>query len=251
MPRVAVQDLPYAIRINAGGGIDIPQTANLPVFRASGFTVHAKAKYFPDASFAYSIFSEGGASFLAPLVDIYFNGTPNLGTVVVQVSNDAGTVIKQTYSAIKVSSNKFYDIIYRNVNGECALYIDGVKDSANYNYTPSGTFTFDQTAIGKLRSAGGNYDRLNGIISSVQFFNRALADSEIIPCMNGVLVGDIGNYKLTEGSGTTATDSSDNGNNGTITSSTWVTDTPSKLRTAATNRVAAVGRIAATTRTAV
>jgi len=48
-----------------------------------------------------------------------------------------------------------------------------------------------------------------------------------------------GLYPLNEGAGTTATDTSGNGNNGTITNGSWSTDTPTGVRTATGTRTAA------------
>jgi len=59
-----------------------------------------------------------------------------------------------------------------------------------------------------------------------------------------------GLYPLNEGAGTTATDTSGNGNNGTITNGSWSTDTVTGVRTATGTRTAAGARTTATTRTA-
>jgi len=70
----------------------------------------------------------------------------------------------------------------------------------------------------------------NSLIYDVRIYNRALSAEEIDRLYRGVEVSDtglVGHWKLDEGSGTTASDSSGNNNHGTLVNSpTWSSDVP-------------------------
>ena len=70
----------------------------------------------------------------------------------------------------------------------------------------------------------------NGNIDDVSIWNTALNQSEIQNNMstelNGNETGLVGYWNFNEGSGTTLTDQTSNGNNGTINGATWSTDVP-------------------------
>lgn len=131
------------------------------------------------------------------------------------------------------------------------LVIEMVGTSANIYVndmvTPRTTITVTRKADSTLFtrfaaegfSTGATERRIRGNIKTIFATNSVLTADQKYAIMNGTGVPPVSLlYKLDENTGTTATDSSGNGNNGTITNGTWSTDTPSKLRTAATNRVA-------------
>ena len=76
-------------------------------------------------------------------------------------------------------------------------------------------------------SLSGRYF-LNGILDDVRIWNVARTQAEIQANMNIELIGSetglVGYWKLNEGTGTTALDSTANANNGTINGATWVED---------------------------
>lgn len=109
------------------------------------------------------------------------------------------------------------------------LYLDGAQ---------VGTHT--QSATGTINGLGGSYignrslgDRAFwGGISQVLVYNRVLSPTEVLSDLKGNYStnGLVGWWNLTEGAGTTAYDTSGNGNNGTITAGTYTSDVPSKAR---------------------
>jgi len=101
------------------------------------------------------------------------------------------------------------------------LYIDGeevdskkVKGSINVNE--------NNLLIGKLDDVEENWQ---GNIKDVQIWNRSLTNEEIKSHMNNGVKGSesnlVGYWKLDEGEGNTAYDSSENENKGTIYGATW------------------------------
>jgi hypothetical protein len=100
------------------------------------------------------------------------------------------------------------------------IYINGVPQTVTpiRNGLSASIQTANETWIGRHGWAGGSYP-FDGIIDDIRIYNRALSASEIW----AEYAGSVGHWKLDEGSGTTAHDSSGNGNDGTlINGPTWV-----------------------------
>ena len=79
---------------------------------------------------------------------------------------------------------------------------------------------------------GNDFWNWDGKIDEVQLWNTALTQSEIQQYMStpptGNEAGLIGYWNFNEGSGSTVTDLSGNGNNGTINGATWSNDAPAQ-----------------------
>ena len=74
---------------------------------------------------------------------------------------------------------------------------------------------------------------MDGIIDEPRIWNRALSATEIASMyFNNIVPRDglVGEWLFNEGSGTTALDTSGNGNNGTITGATYTLDVPLQER---------------------
>lgn len=107
-------------------------------------------------------------------------------------------------------------------------YTDGVLSNTTTDSTTGDVSTDRQISIGSR--GGTNY--FPGQIDKFRLFNRALNATEIsaLYLRGTVPSGLIGSWLFDEGAGTTATDSSGNGNNGAITGATYTGDVPTKLR---------------------
>jgi peptidoglycan/xylan/chitin deacetylase (PgdA/CDA1 family) len=130
----------------------------------------------------------------------------------------------------KINSNTWYKLDVVISNGIItAGYLNGVLASPNGSFTPQ-TATTAGVRFGERTD--GTQDLL-GAIDEARIWSRALSATEV---QNLYLYNDVprnglvAEYLFNEGSGTTATDSSGNGNNGTITGATYVTDAPLKTR---------------------
>ena len=107
------------------------------------------------------------------------------------------------------------------------IYIDGQLDNNCEN-------------MGSLESRDGSIDitignrpgstHFNGGIDEVSIWNKALTQEEVENTIQVELNGDeeglIGYWNFNDGEGTTLTDLSGNGNNGTISGATWSDDVP-------------------------
>lgn len=114
----------------------------------------------------------------------------------------------------------------------CDEYINGIKIGSTHNVdytgdtgTPSGDIT--------IGNENGTSHASNSIIDEPRIWNRALTATEIQNLyLYGAVPQDglVAEYLFNEASGTTAYDTSGNGNDGTITGATYTTDVPLTLR---------------------
>ena len=84
--------------------------------------------------------------------------------------------------------------------------------------------------IGAYGGSGAHHYNFSGLIDEIEVWNIALTESEIQENMFNNLTGNenglVGYWNFNEGEGTTLTDISGNGNNGTIYDATWSEDVP-------------------------
>ena len=107
------------------------------------------------------------------------------------------------------------------------LYIDGIE-AGSTGANGQITNEFSPFNIGRLVWQTTNFD-LDGQVDEVSLWNLALTEQQVQDYMYADLTGEeglVGYWKLNEGTGSTAYDSSDEGNNGQIYGATWSTDTP-------------------------
>ena len=107
-------------------------------------------------------------------------------------------------------------------------YLDGQLMNTTSAY---GTLLTTSEPINIGRYFGGYY--FEGNIDEISFWNVALAESQIQSYMTtspaGGEAGLVAYWNFNEGSGTTASDATSNGNDGTIYGATWSTDVPPPL----------------------
>jgi hypothetical protein len=104
------------------------------------------------------------------------------------------------------------------------LYVDGVQVGSNTNMKtikPSDLGTTTQNWIGRSQFSADPY--LNGRVDDFRIYNDALSPAFVLDVMNGQSVLPTAQLLFDETSGTTASDRSGNGWNGTLVNSpTWV-----------------------------
>lgn len=184
-----------------------------------------------------TIYAEGSGSNPTPVLLIGTGNTVgNNNKLSVFIRNDATTsLLSFTISTKTVFDSAWHHVVWVDDNGTCSLYIDGVKDPTNYSYTRSGVFTLTRTSFGaRVRNTVSNH--FTGSIYDLRTFTSALTQAQaralgvgIIPANNNLA------WKMDEGSGLVANDSTGNGNTGTLTATgiSYVTDSLPHLRTLA------------------
>jgi hypothetical protein len=125
-------------------------------------------------------------------------------------------------------------------DGDMKLYINGQEVSSDPNVPQNSIDDINEDfLIGRNVSTNNEY--FNGSISDVRIYSEALTPSQIKALYTHNAEPPTtnlqGHWKLNEGTGTTAIDSSSNGNNGTIVGATWAEGSiyPPQSRTTSIN----------------
>lgn len=231
--RLLIRDMGTSLRFN---GVEFTtynyvlkssETAfNLPAYSVELWFKRGNLGNFSDTA----LYCEGRNGNATPLfrINIGINGQINIGA-----RTDANNLVLNNTSVIRINDKNWHHVLWTDTNGSGNLYIDGVADTANWNYT-RGTTTLDRTTVG-IQPQNLTSRAFNGYIDNVCVYNRALTPTEAVNTYyNGMLYpsSNILWWKFDEGSGTTANDSSGNGNTGTITGATYSNDVVMKVRTA-------------------
>ncbi len=134
-------------------------------------------------------------------------------------------------------ANKWYHVVATVTGGKQYIYMNGVPDN-NHTYGSTAQSASGITSyVGYRGDAGGYY--FPGVIDEPRIYSRALSDSEV-QMLYQAGAGDkfnsadsqvspldkglVGYWKLDDGSGTSAADTSGNGNTGTLTNGpSWTT----------------------------
>jgi hypothetical protein len=138
-------------------------------------------------------------------------------------------------SIATLATGQWYHVAATWNGSTVKLYINGVLDSST---AYSGTIGTDTRALYIGGRSGA--DLFDGMIRDVYLYNRALNDSEIEK-----LAGLIGYWAFSEGSGTTAADSSGQGNNATLSGgASWTTDCAGNNNALLTNGAGGIAQTA-------
>ncbi|MFA9262339.1 MAG: LamG domain-containing protein, partial [Undibacterium sp.] len=147
-------------------------------------------------------------------------------------------------NSVKYNTWQYVCFIYNNAatSNIPTFYIDGIATSVTTGSTPTGTVDSDASENFEIGVLGGSAEQFTGKIDEVRILNRILTAAEIKGLYDAgnpdkantsaaqsqgtgrLDSGLVAYYPLDNGSGTTATDASVNGNNGTLTNGPlWVT----------------------------
>jgi Concanavalin A-like lectin/glucanases superfamily len=229
--RILTRDMGTALRINTFTDfIDVPD-AGLPASTfQNGFTVGAWIK----------LYGWGGSSVGAIMTkDESVTGTNGFlfgvdhqtsANDYVRMRINGGTTRTSAASTIQLNVPK-HIIASVASDGTVTFYINGVQSgNAGISAPCSQITTTNALRIGNRSTATDR--QLQGIIDEPFVINRPITATEAKNIAQlGATPPNAKMYLLfNETTGTTALDSSGNGNNGTITGATYTTDTPKKLR---------------------
>ncbi len=139
-------------------------------------------------------------------------------------------------TGVNVRDGVWHHIVGQKTSAALQIYVDGISKASISN---TGTITYT-LGTGLFIGRHGNGDTIydfTGIIDDVRIYNRALSNQEVLELYNlyvqsptptpvttptpGLIPDLQARYALDEGNGTTAADSSGNGNSGAINGATW------------------------------
>ena len=199
-----------AMLVRNNGGLNITTTTQLNnhgQYTVAGWIFGMGAPGRP-------IISDGGSFSLVTrdisIGGLRFNATRWSGTNG-QWQIPTGTIPNDEWTHIAVT----YD--YSSVANDPQLYLNGVAIAVDERFTPTGTVSTVTPTTGRIGWNGGTQE-FGRLIDDLRVYNRILSPTEITELVEmGVDRGLVGHWKLDEGSGTTAADSSDAGNDITLT----------------------------------
>jgi hypothetical protein len=97
--------------------------------------------------------------------------------------NNAGTGGAKTGNNKDAFDNSWRHVAFTDSAGTITVYVDGVLDTANFNYTPTGTYTFQNTSIGAWMRGAVSGPTINndfiGLIDDVAIYDEVLGSSQI------------------------------------------------------------------------
>ena len=165
--------------------VNFNETSKLPIFSTTTpYTVEFWTKY-PLQTSGGRLFAEGSSASNNPLFTI---DTNNSGTNLVEVNlrNTAGTfALNGQVATTPISSTTWNQIVWTDYQGTAAMYINGVKDASNFNYTSStmSASQFNADCIGALcRSSVGSY--LTGSVDEVELMNATTSSQWVLTQYN-------------------------------------------------------------------
>ena len=125
---------------------------------------------------------------------------------------------------LEIIENTWYHVAVVYGGGQAMIYIDGLLDVINESPSSLGN-----TSSGPIfGQRGDGCCRYKGLLDDVKIWNVALTQEQIQDNMTSELSGNesglAGYWNFNEGGGSTLTDLSGNGNNGTINGATWSED---------------------------
>lgn len=225
--RVSVQNFPCSLGFN-GASSKVKIASVFGATLANPYSIEFWFKASPQTTNA-GLYSAGNSSTATQFMRIASDSGSGKG-IRFQIVNDAGTTIVSQNTTKQYFDNNWHHLVLVDNLGTVTLYMDNVVDPTNLSYTPSGTLTLNQIALGCLtRNIDGNFSL--GEIVGFNTYNIALTAAQVNIRYNGkAIISPTLTWPLTEGAGTTAYDTSGNANNGTITSGTYTADVPSRTR---------------------
>jgi hypothetical protein len=163
-----------------------------------------------------TVLMKEGASALS--YSLYANDNMPKPAVYARIAGDSSSMGNSGTSSLPVNTWTHLAATYDG--GSLRIFVNGSEVASPMPLTGSMAASTSPLRIGGNALFGGEY--FQGKIDEVRIYARALSPAEIVadmglPVSNGLAAA----FSFDEGSGTTASDSSGNGNNGTVSGATW------------------------------
>lgn len=233
MPRTLARDMKASLSFNGSTSkVSIPSVSGFPLMNNSALSVSGWVRSTSTAK--QTIFSDGNSGTNAPSYQL---GTISGNAFCFFVRNDANTTLVPTaLTAARYRTSEWNYITLTDNNGVVRLYVNGVSDSTvaggAWNYSRAGSvFTFNNSNFGGWQRLT-YVDPFFGNLADMVTHTRDLSAAEAASLYSTATVPTGSNlrYKLNEGAGTVANDSSGNVNHGTIAAGVFASETPTKAR---------------------
>jgi hypothetical protein len=228
--RILNRNYPYSISTTAGTD-KIWSTSNTGISADHAMTM--------GGWFKFTVLNAGTSS---TAISVGVQSTDNMWNIGITGAN---LIIGSLYnrcnatSAVTAVANTWYHIVLAYAGGTAPLrlYINGALSVTTTNVTTANV-TNTPFCIAMTSDSG---KKQTGEFADCFVTNTDTSDAEVMNIYKGYYTAKPQiRWKFSEGTGTTATDTGTSANNGVITGSLWVADSPMKARTAAGARTAAI-----------
>ena len=95
------------------------------------------------------------------------------------VRNDAAQGGPKSTAGDGMAAGTWHHIVYTDDGGVARVWIDGVLDSGDFSYTPTGTYTFQNTSLGTWIRGGADRYNFDGLMDDVSIYSKVLSAGEI------------------------------------------------------------------------
>jgi hypothetical protein len=158
----------------------VSQNSGLPIYNNgtdNAYSVALWVKGGPQNDLR--VFSEGSTTSNNPLFNLgTHNSASPTGQFAAYIRPDTGTTLNHPLSQSEPFDDTWHHLTWVDDNGTATLYVDGLQDAGDFNYT-RGTMALDTTTIGGiLRAAPSHF--FFGQIDEVRVYNRILTHAEAL-----------------------------------------------------------------------
>ena len=182
-PTKTIGKIGQALRFDgADDYVNVTQTSGLPIYNS---TQHSVAFWVKGASNIgnTTVFGEGSTSDGNPMFNIQTAVGGNNGKLDMFIRNNGGGAdLSHVQTTTTVFDNTWHHVVWTDNNGTAKVYVDGVLDATNFNYT-RGTLTLNTTSIGAFRNSAVAVP-FPGSIDEVRVYNRVLSATEAAALYN-------------------------------------------------------------------
>lgn len=150
------------------------------------------------------------------------------------IGDGARWLSKMANARFAYQRDTWYHLAYVVTSDRYQVYVDGRLVAKNVINPAGNPLLYDDTHRLWLGADGSAPDDMEGSIAELRIWRTARTETQIVGGMNSALQdeepGLMGNWRFTEGAGTTAADSSGHGFTATLVGNvTWSTNTPARL----------------------
>lgn len=174
---------------------DLSVDTGLPIYRNRAFTVSFWVKATLPRVNDTRVFAEANhvsgsiAAHRNPLFNIGTHNTDaaNSGALDLYIRNDANAVQREHIkSTAQPYDGNWHHVVYTDNNGDVTLYVDGVADATNFDYTKS-TLTLLNTTLAAIQR-DNVAARFAGALDDVALWERILSQAEVTQLFeNGIV----------------------------------------------------------------
>ena len=196
--------------------VQIMQGDNLPVYNSDADSVYSIAMWVKgSAQNGSCIYSE---SHHCDSIPLFMIGIGSSDKVQIFIRDDEQDILLSALSTISVVDGNWHHIVWVDSIGIASLYIDGLEDGTNFNYSRD-TLTLNQVGIGAALN-GPPSSFFQGEIDELRVWKTVRSQSEIQYDMhhsiNATDTNLVAYYRFNSISGIVLIDYTGNENNGTI-----------------------------------